>query len=77
VRGMTPSAFVLMGETTGVNPSSWRKDARVDLSRYKQVQSSQQCIGEVINREYGDRSHGDRSHGDRPHGDRPHGDSTL
>ena len=78
VRGMTPSAFVLMGETTGVNPSSWRKDARVDLSNYKQVQPSRQCVGEeVTNREYGDRSHGDRSHGDRPHGDRPHGDSTL
>jgi len=62
-----------MGETTGVNPSSWRKDARVDLSRYKQVQPSQQCVGEeVTNREYGD-----RPHGDRPHGDRPHGDSTF
>jgi len=67
VRNMNPSAFYYMTYGNGFNPSSWRKDARVDIERCSQQRP--ESGNELVNQNY--------DHGDRPHGDRPHGDSYF
>ncbi len=68
VRDMNPGAFFYSMQNPQFNASSWRRDARVDISQYAQNQQTKSgVVGSQVNRE----------HGDRPHGDKPHGDSFL